>query len=381
MAHSPALQEATAEIEAARGRWTQAGKYPNPRFAYREGVLGTQQNPVGDLSLEATQQIVTGGKRRLDIAITAAEVDIATLAYEGRKFEVLTRVRRAYHEYLGWAYTERVSAATVAALEQGVEITRRQVEDAKIRPRTDLVRLRAVLEEGRLARGRARTSMGASWRQVAAEVGVADLAMPKTAAELPVRPARWDFGEVRRRVLAANSQLRQAAAETQRARFEVDRARAEVVPNVIVGAGYSANYPENQHGALLSVEAPLPLWDRNQGRIREAQARWAKAQAAERTAADRLLRDTAEAFGRYESSSQQVERLSNTILPALQESVELIRRGYQTGAAQLTFADVLLAEQNLGEARLRLAEAQRELGRASADLMGLMQLDLGEELK
>ena len=60
--------------------------------------------------------------------------------------------------------------------------------------------------------------------------------------------------------------------------------------------------------------------------------------------------------------------------------MELVRRGYQAGAVQLTFADVLLAEQNLGETRLRLAEARRELARAIADLQGLMQLEVGEPL-
>ena len=42
--------------------------------------------------------------------------------------------------------------------------------------------------------------------------------------------------------------------------------------------------------------------------------------------------------------------------------------------------DVLLAEQALNDTRLRLAEARRDLWRAVADLEGLMQLDVGEEL-
>src|SRR5262245_5916996 len=65
LANNPTLREAAAEVEAVRGQGIQAGKYPNPRFAYRESVLGTTQDPAGDLTLEATQEIVTGGKRRL----------------------------------------------------------------------------------------------------------------------------------------------------------------------------------------------------------------------------------------------------------------------------------------------------------------------------
>ncbi len=381
LANNPSLREAEAEVEAARGRLTQAGIYPNPRFTYHESVLGTRQDPAGDLTLEASQEIVTGGKRRLDIAIAAGGVDVAALASRGRRFEVLTRVRRAYADYLAWAYTERVADETLATLEQGMAVTRRQVEEAQIRPRTDLVRLRAVLEQARLTRDRARTSTAAAWRRLAAEVGVPGLPSPPAEPAPEGPPPRWDEAAVARRTLAVNSELRQAVAEAERARLEVCRARAEAIPNVTVGGGYSANFPENQHGAVLAVEAPLPLWDRKQGRVHEAQARWARAQAARRATADRLLAEAAEAFGRYRAATQSVEQLHRSILPALQEGVRLVQQGYQAGGPQIGFADVLLAEQALGDARLQFAEAHRELARAVADLKGLMQLDVGEDLE
>jgi cobalt-zinc-cadmium efflux system outer membrane protein len=379
LAKNPDLRQAAADVEAARGQWIQAAKYPNPRFIYRENVLGTPQNPAGDLTVEATQEIVTAGKRQLDIAIAERGTGASLFALRGQKFEVLTRVRRAYADYLSWGFAEGVSAETVKALERAVEITRGQVEVAKIRPRSDLVRLRAVLQEAQLSQGRARTSREAAWRQLAAEVGVPDLPPPEAA--VPEEPIpEWARGDVVKRVLAANTELKQAAVEAERARLQVARARAEAVPNVTVGSGYSANYPEHQQGGTLAFETALPLWDRNQGRIHEAQARWAKAQVAQQSVADRLLRDTAEAFGRYQAARQQVTQLTADILPALQESTELVRRGYQAGGPQLTFADVLLAEENLSSARLRLAEARRELGRAAADLAGLMQLDVAEDL-
>jgi cobalt-zinc-cadmium efflux system outer membrane protein len=378
--NNPTLREAEAEVEAARGQLIQAGKYPNPRLSYRESVLGTPQAQAGDLAVEATQEILTRGKRRLDVAIATRGLDAAGVALLNRRFDVLTRIRRAYYDYLGWAYTERVSAQMTAGLRQGVEITRRQVEEAKIRPRTDLLRLQAVLDDAVLTQRQARTGREAAWRQLAAEVGVPDLPLPEVLPDPANGTPDWQPDAVLRRVLAVNTELQAAAVQTERARLEVERARAEAVPNVTVGGGYSNNFPERQQGGTLTLETPLPLWDRKQGRIHEAQARWARAQAAERSAATRLAGDTAEAFGRYQSARQRVEQLAGAIVPRLEESVGLVRRGYQTGAPQITFADVLLAEQTLNDARLRLAAARRDLGRALADLQGLMQLDVTEEL-
>jgi cobalt-zinc-cadmium efflux system outer membrane protein len=339
--------------------------------------VGTTQDPVGDLTLEFTQEIITAGKRRLDLAIARRTTDVAAVALQGRQFEVLTRVRRAYADWVSWAYTLRVSTDVVAALEEGVRVTRRQVEEAKTRPRTDLIRLAAILEEARLTQDRARVSLETAWHQLAAEVGVPDLPRPEVPPGLEDSPP-WDANEVLRRVLAVHTNLRLASLEAERARLEVERAHAEAVPNVTVGGGYSANYPERQHGGILALEAPLPFWDRKQGRVQEAQARLARAQAAEQTAALRLTQETAEALGRYRSARQRVERLTRDILPPLADSLEAVRRGYQTAAVGISFADVLLAEQTLGEARLRLAEAWRDLGQARADLEGLMQLGIGE---
>src|SRR5436190_5312 len=80
------------------------------------------------------------------------------LALLGRKFEVLTRVRRAYYDYLGWALTVRASEEVVAVLERGLGITRRLVEEAKSRPRTDLLRTEALLEEAQISLVRSKAS-------------------------------------------------------------------------------------------------------------------------------------------------------------------------------------------------------------------------------
>ena len=76
---------------------------------------------------------------------------------------------------------------------------------------------------------------------------------------------------------------------------------------------------------------------------------------------------------------QQVERLGREVLPRLQESLELLRRAYQAGSAQVTFSDLLMTEQELNATRLTLAEARRSLWLAVADLEGLMQIDVGDE--
>ena len=75
----------------------------------------------------------------------------------------------------------------------------------------------------------------------------------------------------------------------------------------------------------------------------------------------------------------RVSARARAVLPPLRTSEELLRKAYQAGSTQVTFSDVLLAEQSLSSTRLTLAEARRSMWLAIADLEGLMQLDVCEE--
>jgi cobalt-zinc-cadmium efflux system outer membrane protein len=380
LAHNPSLREAAADLEAAQGQLIQASKYPNPKITYSQEEIGTQQNAAGSLVVQVSQEIVTAGKRRLDLALATRGKGAAYVSLLGRKFETLSRIRHAYYELTSAAYTLRINEEVLVALRQAVELTRKQVQEVKSRPRTDLLRVQALMNEAKISRDRAQAALETSWHLLAAEVGLGSSPMPASVGDQLPSPPDWDVSTVERRVLSANTELGRAAAETDRARLEVERARAEAIPNVTLGGGFSRNFAENERGGVVSVETALPIWDRKQGRIHEAQARLAKAQASARTAATRLSRETAEAFGRYETARRQVEKLSTEVLPLHLESLDLIRKGYQGGSAQITFLDVLSAEQAVLTTRLTLAEARRNLWLAIADLEGLMQLDVDEKL-
>jgi cobalt-zinc-cadmium efflux system outer membrane protein len=149
------------------------------------------------------------------------------------------------------------------------------------------------------------------------------------------------------------------------------------VPNVQVGGGYARDFLfGGAAGGMLTVETSLPFWDRRQGDIHEAQARFARAQAAVQSTAHRLSRETAEAFGRYLSARQQVERLTTEVFPGLEESLRLIAQVYEEGKNPEGFVDLQTATESINESRLTWADARQTLWEAIADLQGLMQLDV-----
>lgn len=376
--HNPELREAAAGIEAARGELAQAGVCPNPRFDYGQDVIGARVAPQGNIRLAVHQEIVTAGKRGLDREIAARGLDQAAVDLNTRRHEILTRLRRSYFDYVNLLTTSQVNSDTVASLEEAIRLTRQLVEKAKTRPQTDLLALETLLEETKIIQAKTRAALATAWKQLAAEIGLPKLSPPQTVIDLKGAAPQWQEDVVVGRVLAANTALARARLEADSARLTVERARAEAVPNVTVGGGYTLENLERTAGGMVSVETPLPLWDKKQGMIRAAQGRAARAQAAVRSAETKLQRETADAWGRYHAARQNVERLGSEVLPRLEKRRQLLRQAYQAGAAQVSFSDILLIEQSLLAGRLSLAEARRELWRAIADLQGLMQLDVGE---
>jgi cobalt-zinc-cadmium efflux system outer membrane protein len=381
--HNSILREAAAEVQEARGRAVQASKYPNPTFLYTGDALGDRASPSGAASFLMTQEILTAGKGRLDMAVAASNIEIASITLSAKEFQVLTAIRRAYYEYLTSSETVRVQEENLAAHENAVTLTRNLVKEGEKLPQADLLRAQSVLAQARINQTRNQIAMTTAWKNLAARVGVPDLTMPRTVPDLPKTAPTWDEEAVLRRVLSVHSDLRSATEAVEKARLELERARAEAVPNVRVGAGYSRDSrfegPHGSQGAIVAVETAFPLWDRRQGDILAAQARWIQAQAARQSTAIRLHRQTTEAIGRYLSARQQLERITTEVIPGLEESLRLVRKRYEAGKAPEGFVDVTTAVETLNDAKLLRAEARRSLWDAVTDLEGLMQIPVGEE--
>jgi cobalt-zinc-cadmium efflux system outer membrane protein len=93
VAQNPRIGRATIAIDAAQGRFVQAGLYPNPELAAGYDEIGDRTGP-GILSVpRLTQTIVTGKKLKLSQAVAAREVDQAALGLLGERYAVAAAVR------------------------------------------------------------------------------------------------------------------------------------------------------------------------------------------------------------------------------------------------------------------------------------------------
>src|SRR5262249_46569795 len=132
--------------------------------------------------------------------------------------------------------------------------------------------------------------------------------------------ARARITETHTEILTARNRILQA--ETNLRLQYLNRA-PDLSTNTVVQYDNASKNPQFN----LQLGIPIPIYDRNQGNIRAAQAQIASTTAALTATENDLLSRLADAMGRYEANQAVVANYRDKILPALAQAYRgLIRR-------------------------------------------------------
>jgi cobalt-zinc-cadmium efflux system outer membrane protein len=183
----------------------------------------------------------------------------------------------------------------------------------------------------------------------------------------------------RQQLVARHPESRAQAAHRDRAQLELRRARVEPLPDVTLGVAYGREEDINEEVMEFRVSLPLPLFDRAQGRRREARALAAIARLDLAATEQRLLEQLGLLEARLRESAQQVEAYRLRILPRAEEALRLVRGGFEAG--KFGFLDLVDTQRTAAEVRLAYYDKLLELNTAHAELEALVGTERAEEWK
>ena len=174
-------------------------------------------------------------------------------------------------------------------------------------------------------------------------------------------------------MLTRSATVQAAQAGVLQAEWLAQKAQADRVPDLEVRVRPFYSFPDQNAQATIEIGGALPIFNRNQGNIRAAQAELALMQAEARKVELQLGERLAMAFEQFQSARQQVESYRQDILPAARRSLDLIRLAYSKGQAKTDYTSVLQAQRTLIEAELGYVRALGQLWKAVAEIRGLLQ--------
>lgn len=370
LANHPSLEAAQARVDAARGQLLQAGLYPNPRIGWEADELFSGGNAAGEQGPVFQQEIVTGGKLALAQAAAAQAVAAADWQAVSQRYELVTRVRRAYFEVLTAQQELEQYREILKVAERGLKAAEAAKEAGK-GSQPDIVRAQIEIEKSKIQVQEAELRAEAAWKRLALAVGVPNL--PATALEGKINAAapkfQWDAVE---RLLERSSELQEFRARQAWAEQQRQLAVAVVVPNVHLKVHPFYSFPEQEGRLLVEAGVALPLFDRNQGNIFAAQAELARALRETRLVELKLAERLVAARRDYENARQRVEAYEK-IEPQAKRALELAETTYKAGAVNVDA--VLDAQRTLAETQLNLLQSRGALWLAVVEIAGLLQLD------
>ena len=153
----------------------------------------------------------------------------------------------------------------------------------------------------------------------------------------------------------------------------LQRARVEPVPDINTQFVVQFDNATKDTIAGVQVGIPLPIWNRNQGGIRQAEAEITQSRRNAERVELNLKQRLAAAFQEYSTARSQAETYSTTILPKAKETFELVQRGYRLG--ELGYLDLLNAQRTYSQTNLAYLDALGALWRSWADIEGLLLSD------
>ena len=251
---NPRLGKATFAIDAAQGKYVQAGLYPNPNLAVTADELGDRTGPGGIITApQVSQEIVTGRKLSLSQAVVAKEVDQSTLALLRERYGVVGSVRAAFYDL--YALERRIAVLDELTKLAGEAVKNGQtLLDAKQIARLDLVQLEVELARFRAQGEAARQELPGTRKRLAALVGDPRLPIGSAAGPFEDVPV-YDPERTLEVVLATNPEVRSARVGVERAQAAIRRAEVEPIPNLTLSTGYTYQGQNKSNDWLLGVSA------------------------------------------------------------------------------------------------------------------------------
>ena len=331
-------------IEYSKGQQITARLFPNPVMSIGTLSSYTQGRTLstgGQLFFQAQQLFELAGKRGYRIESAGFGAQSAEAAFEDAVRQLGFTVKDSY-------YRVQLAQRRLALAEENRDRFSRILEINTIRfkkgyiAEVDLIRIRLQmvdfqsqviqsLQEAESARGDLRQLLRLS---------------PATTVELTTdlefRRIDPEIAKLRVAAIDVRPDLRSKRFTYSQREADLRLAQAYRVPDVTVGAGYAIQGslgPDNPQQWALNLGLPVPLFNRNQGGIRQAEVAVQTAEADLNKSVNVVENEVEVAYRNLLQSRRLVEAYVGGVLEDARATFTIVERAYERGGA--TILDLL----------------------------------------
>lgn len=371
--NNPDLQAEIDKAHAMRGYFIQSGLYPNPQAtltAENFGGSGSYSSyEAAETTASITQPIPLGNrlyyqKRATygDYLASLAQIEVykATLyinvgtayvdaLYAGQWHEVTKKLTRVNEDIVA-AIDRRVKAGAGAELD--LRLAQVRLGDARIQQQKagrDTLAQRAKLSR----------LLGNGLRE---DRRLVDKGLPDVTLKWPDLLKK----------LPQSPQLQQLQIQLQAKRATITAVKKAVWPDLNVQLGGRHFEDDGSNAVVASLNAEVPVFNRNQGKILTAEAQYTQtAHMYQGTRLD-VRQNVYTVFLQAQQSRYEADLVTNSLLPLARKSIKLAQEGYKMG--RYTYLELSLSLNTLFEEERHYQQAHADFHKTLIQLTGLLGL-------
>lgn len=359
---NPSLQAHRAEVRARDAEITQAATRPNPEWDFEIENFGGTGSVSGldgaEITTALTQPLEIGGKRPKRTRVAEVEAEAQRAELQSKEREIATAADRAFTTLLEAREIRILSEGNLARAEENLASLQAMLEAGE-RGRIDVNKASIAVSEARelLAESRANEAIASSelsgtWGGGGSKI-TATGSLSATGESVLTMPVK---------TVSGHPAMRRAELQWSLAKATHDLEMAKRYSDIKIGGGVRELRAEGETAAVVGFSVPLPVFNRNQGNIRAAEERVARAEAERRAVESELRTQFEKLSTELLAAKSRVTEFDSSTVEAARQALQDTSEAYAAGKASLL--EVLDARKTLFDIEVGRTRALADLVRA-----------------
>lgn len=365
---NPELARMRSNIDVARGRMREAGLYPNPSVEVGQTGVPVSRDGQGMTEAYLAQPIIVGRRRSAAVEAAEAELAAAERMYDARARALDDAIDAAWVEYLFYRESASASMDLLDIVDRDHALASERERANPEEPHESL-RAHVHITELELEVTRFTSERLYAFQRLTRLMGTTAPRINDIEGEMLPGTPRGLLQYDKDTAIAQHPDSALAVARIRAAEFGARVPRAERIPDITLRAGgsYDNDMDEGFVGGGLVI--PIPVFDRNQGRIEEADSLIEASRLDAEDTRQRLDLSFTESSQMVTEYDTLATVYADAILPAAAAAHAKIVEDYL--GEKVGFINVLDGQRTLINARLKSIEYRYLLNLAIARLRNL----------
>lgn len=368
--NNPNLRATQARLGVSEAQIWTANARLNPAFVTDNGVAESTYR-VG-----IEQIFELGGKRKKRTALSQAQRDAVISEINTALLDLRQNVRNSYIQLYNGQQKVKAANDILRTTERLSEIARKrqiagdiaaldfiQTEITKVNAKNDLQRAKLEISQ---ALNNLNTFVGQPINE-AAELAPPNLLSQFSDIKSTKEQRYKEINNLIQQAYNSRPELKTIIQNINVTDRQLDVAKANRIPNLILVAGPDiVTGEEGKVNVFITGSMEIPVFNRQQGPIREAIAQRNQAEKELAATKNKIALDVKNAFSRIISNDEIIKIYENELLPIAKDVVEKSRRSFEEGKSNILIP--ITAQQSYINTRFGYIQSLTDYQNAVSDL-------------